>query len=59
MTHHVDPVAEGNPVLADDERLVAICSQACHDLIEPLGAAWRKTLAHKSAWDLLLASPSA
>jgi hypothetical protein len=45
IVHHIDRVSEGNEVLADDDRLVGVCSQLCHDLIEPFGAGWRAALA--------------
>ena len=37
IAHHVDAVSEGHAVLAEDEDLVAVCSQACHNLIESVG----------------------
>jgi 5-methylcytosine-specific restriction protein A len=44
IVHHVRRVSEGNEVLAEDRDLVAVCSQACHDRIEPLGRGWRRAL---------------
>ncbi len=41
IVHHVDRVSEGHDVLAEDARLVGVCSQLCHDLIEPFGHNWR------------------
>jgi 5-methylcytosine-specific restriction enzyme A len=48
IAHHIEAVSGGHEVIVDDEQLVAVCSQACHDLIEPLGRGWRAAIAARS-----------
>jgi 5-methylcytosine-specific restriction enzyme A len=43
IVHHINPVSEGNAVLAGDDGLLPVCVQ-CHPRVEGLGREWRKAI---------------